>query len=171
MAVRLSGKATATEREGSDSLLRLNGECTPSLTGTTPLPRSGHGTYLDWLRKVRLGHRRSCVSRFQLRPPWGPVVSHFRSHTFRGPQLTVLTFLEVSYQHRVVTHCHRLYELSCGGDEFQWPPRWAGDHTSLYPEQRPNSQMRIHGCLVVESTRREGGVASKVRGRPPRSPK
>ena len=50
----LSVKIAATEREGNNSLLRLNVECTPSPTGTTPLPRSGHGTYLNWLRNVLL---------------------------------------------------------------------------------------------------------------------
>jgi len=52
---RLNGKTILAEREGSNSLSRLNGGCTPSLMGTTPFLRSGHGTYLDWLRKEHEG--------------------------------------------------------------------------------------------------------------------
>jgi len=46
MTARLSGKIVAVEREGSNSLLRLKGECTPSLAETTPFPRSGHDTHI-----------------------------------------------------------------------------------------------------------------------------
>ena len=54
MVDHVSAKIVATEREGNNSSLRLNVKRTPSLTGTTPLPRSGHGAYLNWLRNVLL---------------------------------------------------------------------------------------------------------------------
>ena len=63
MAARPSGKIAAAEREGSYSLLRLNGECSPSLVGTTPFPHP------NWLRNL-LGRSTDFTSHFRLRPSW-----------------------------------------------------------------------------------------------------
>jgi len=47
MAARPGGMIAATERERSNSLSGLKGECIPSLAGTTPFPRSGDDTHIS----------------------------------------------------------------------------------------------------------------------------
>jgi len=125
----------------SNSLLRLNRECTPSLAGTTLLSRSGHGTRLNWLCNVLLAYAWKInggfvwPSSFNYDHPGGrlppfPLANFPRSSTHgfvRGP-------VSVMESPRTTVANHHVGVVSSITPS-------AGDYTHLHRERRPNSWM------------------------------